>query len=97
MDCAMEVTYDFKEGGGREVYAQIYAYHNNDFLDKNEDPCVKKFYTALLYEGSFDYKVAGKAGKVILKRSTIAVPAKGSILVKARLFDVDSQAVIFGW
>ncbi|PWA68501.1 arginine--tRNA ligase, chloroplastic/mitochondrial [Artemisia annua] len=93
IDCTIEVTYDFKQSGGQEVYAQIYACYG-DFFDKNEDPFVKNFYTALLYKGSLDSKIAGKAGKVPLKRSMMAVPAKGSIEIKARLFDVDSQAGI---
>lgn len=91
MDCAIEVTYHFMEGGSREVYAQIYANYGNDFFKKNEDPLVKNFYTTLLYEGHFDSKIAGE---VPLKKSMMAVPAKGSIMIKARLFDVDSQAGI---
>ena len=75
------------------AYAQIYACYG-DFFDKNEDPFVKNYYTALLYKGSFDSKIARKAGKVPLKRSMMVVPAKGSIEIKARLFDVDSQAGI---
>ncbi|PWA55096.1 arginine--tRNA ligase, cytoplasmic [Artemisia annua] len=83
MDCAIEVTYDFKED--RKVYAEIYAYFGSGFLDK--DPLEKSFFSASLYIGRFD----GKVGKVPLKTSMMAVPAKGSIVIEASLYDVDSK------
>ncbi|GKC65589.1 hypothetical protein Tco_1098187 [Tanacetum coccineum] len=89
MDCAIEVTYDFKED--RKVQVEIYAYYGSDFFDADEDPCVKSFYTALLYDGRFNSKIAGKVGEVPLKRSMMSVPAQGSIVIKARLHDYDSK------
>ncbi|GJV16360.1 hypothetical protein Tco_1361683 [Tanacetum coccineum] len=90
MDCAIEVTYDFKED--RKVQVAIFAYYGSDFFfDTDEDPCVKNFYTALLYDCRFNSKIAGKVGEVPLKRSIMSVPAKGSIVIKARLHDSDSN------
>ncbi|GKA50192.1 hypothetical protein Tco_0743265 [Tanacetum coccineum] len=82
VDCAI---YNFNED--REVHAEVYAFYGSDFFDKNEDPFVKNFYTASLYEGH----IAGKVGEVPLKRSMMAVPAKGSIIIKAQLHDYDSK------
>ncbi|GKA23983.1 zinc finger, CCHC-type containing protein [Tanacetum coccineum] len=49
VDCAIEVRYNFNED--RKVHAEVYAIYGSDFFDKNEDPFVKNFYTASLYEG----------------------------------------------
>ncbi|GKC13533.1 hypothetical protein Tco_1010315 [Tanacetum coccineum] len=67
------------------------AIEGSDFFDTNEDPFVKNFYTALLYEDRFNSKIAGKVGEVPLKRSMMVVPANGSIVIKARLHDYDSK------
>ncbi|GKB52879.1 hypothetical protein Tco_0903632 [Tanacetum coccineum] len=89
MDCAIEVTHDFKED--RKVKAEIYAYYGSDFFDTNEDPFVKNFYTALPYEDRLNSKIAGKVGEDTLKRSMMDVPDKGSIVIKSRLHDYDSK------
>lgn len=89
VDCAIKVTYDGSTEDSGEVFAEIFAYYGGDFFKKG-DPFEKKFYTACLFRNRLDPNIP----EIPLERSMLAVPANGSIVIEATLFDVDSWDMI---
>ncbi|PWA48188.1 Aminoacyl-tRNA synthetase, class 1a, anticodon-binding [Artemisia annua] len=90
IDAALEVKFETNTPG-REVRGYVLAYYGDDFLVECQCRTLCKYkYMALLFLPNHVLE----AGKIQLIKSMMAVPAKGSLLIKAYLEDVKSGDVI---
>lgn len=77
----------------RRVRGYLQAYYGDEFLYKCQSGSIcKECYMAVLFRAAPSYEL--KAGYIPLNKSMLAVPTKGSLIIKAYLQDVDSKKVI---
>ena len=90
IDVALEIEFVTKTPG-REVCGYVLAYYGDDFLYECQClPSRKYNYMALLFLPNHVLE----AGKIQLIKSTLAVPTKGTLVIKAYLEDAKSGKVI---
>ncbi|GJX57361.1 arginine--tRNA ligase, chloroplastic/mitochondrial, partial [Tanacetum coccineum] len=90
IDASLEVKFETKTPG-RKVRGYVLAYYGDDFLAECQcQPSRKYNYMSLLFLPNHVLK----AGAIQLLRSLLAVPTKGSLVIKAYLEDVNSGEVI---
>jgi len=97
VDTSLKIKFNTKrDSGACEVRGYIIAYYGDDFLyeSRSEDRTSSRDnYIALLFRPDAPYVL--KDGDVIpLIKSVLAVPTKGSLVVKAYMEDVHSNEVI---
>ncbi|GKD60314.1 hypothetical protein Tco_1297823 [Tanacetum coccineum] len=87
VDADVEVTFKVKDAH-REVEGRMYAYYGNKF-PYVDDGVTKSNYLVELLEPSII-----TAGPLHLRRSKIAVPKDGSLVIEAKFIDADSGKVL---
>ncbi|PWA86518.1 arginine--tRNA ligase, chloroplastic/mitochondrial [Artemisia annua] len=75
----------------RQVRGRIYAYYGSDFPYGRRP--MHASYVALLFES--DLPLLLEDGEIKLKRTMLAVPLNGSLIINVKLVDVDSEEVLF--
>ncbi|GKC51899.1 hypothetical protein Tco_1074644, partial [Tanacetum coccineum] len=90
IDAALKVKFE-TETPGREVRGYVLAHYGDDFLIECQRQNSRKYqYMALLFLPNHVLE----AGEIQLLKPVMAVPAKGSLIIKAYLEDVQSGNVI---
>ncbi|GKE89903.1 hypothetical protein Tco_1567378, partial [Tanacetum coccineum] len=88
-DTALKVKFVTKaDTPARLVRGYVHAYYGDEFLYKCQSETIsKECYMALLFRAAPSYELT--AGDISLIKSFLAVPTKGSLIIKAFLQDVN--------